>query len=542
MNNAIFTFESPQNEPILQYAPGTAERVALENELKRLLSDPVDIPLVIGGREIETTRKMPVYAPHDHQNSLLANVNMATEKEVELAITEALRAKNEWAGISWIERSSIMLKAAELISKKYRWLIVASTMLGQSKNAYQSEIDAACEMIDFLRYNVYFASQIYGDQPKSEFSQLNRLEYRPLEGFVFAVSPFNFTSIASNLNMAVALMGNTTVWKPASTSLLSNYYLMKIFQEAGLPDGVVNFVPGSGSLIGNAVLKNRHLAGIHFTGSNSTFNTLWRGVTANLEQYVSYPKLVGETGGKDFIFVHNSSDPLEVSTAIVRGAFEYQGQKCSAASRAYIPESLWPEVKSNLVSQVASIRMGSVMDFGNFMNAVIDGPAYDSIMRYIDLAKDSRVCEILTGGHGDASNGWFIEPTIIVTKDPMFTTMQQEIFGPVMTIYVYPDQKYEETLHLCDQTSPYGLTGAIFSKDKYASIQACRILRYAAGNFYMNDKPTGAMVGLQPFGGARASGTNDKSGGSLNLLRWISPRTIKETFLPARDIRYPFMG
>ncbi|MEJ5303602.1 MAG: L-glutamate gamma-semialdehyde dehydrogenase, partial [Bacteroidales bacterium] len=406
---------------------------------------------------------------------------------------------------------------------------------------YQAEIDAACEVIDYLRYNVYFASTIYNDQPKSEFGQLNRMEYRALEGFIFTVSPFNFTAIASNLNMSVALLGNTTVWKPATTSLLSNYYLMKIFMEAGLPAGVLNFVPGSGSFIGNIVLKHKDLAGIHFTGSNATFNNLWRGVTENLANYVSYPKLVGETGGKDFIFVHNSANPIEVATGIVRGAFEYQGQKCSAASRSYIPKSLWNEIKQHLLNQVSQIKVGGVENFENFMNAVIDENSYDNIMNYIELAKKSKECEILAGGTGNKTVGYFIQPTIIQTTNPYFTTMQEEIFGPVMTIYVYDDKDYQETLNICNKTSPYALTGSIFANDRYAIIQACKTLRYAAGNFYINDKPSGAMVGLQPFGGARGSGTNDKAGGSLNLLRWISPRTIKETFLPAQDFKYPFM-
>jgi 1-pyrroline-5-carboxylate dehydrogenase len=434
-----------------------------------------------------------------------------------------------------------MLRAAELISKRYRDLLVASTMLGQGKNVYQAEIDAACEVIDYLRYNAYFASRIYGEQPKSDMSQLNRMEYRALEGFVFTISPFNFTAIASNLNMSVALMGNTTVWKPATTSLLSNYLLLKVFQEAGLPDGVVNFIPGKGSLVGSTVLKHKDLAGIHFTGSTGVFNSLWRGVSDNLTNYVSYPKLVGETGGKNFFFVHNSSDPLEVATAITRGAFEYQGQKCSAASRAYIPQSLWKQVKQLLVEQVAEIKTGDVADFGNFMNAVIDESSFDNIMTYIESAKKSNECTILTGGNGDKSVGYFIEPTIIQTTNPFSVTMKEEIFGPVITVFVYDDNQYQETLEICNKTAAYALTGTIFSNDKYAMIQACRALRYTAGNFYINDKPTGAMVGLQPFGGARGSGTNDKAGGNMNLLRWTSPRTIKETFMPARDFRYPFM-
>jgi len=540
MNNAIFKFDSPSNEPILQYGKGSQEREQIIAELKRMSNEQIEIPLIIGGKEYRTGKTGKVVMPHNHGKTL-GIYHQATEKEVLLAIDEALKAKEMWENLSWIERSSIMLRAAELLSKKYRNLIVASTMLGQSKNVYQAEIDAACEVIDYLRYNVYFASTIYNDQPKSEYGQLNRMEYRALEGFVFTVTPFNFTAIASNLNMSVALMGNTTVWKPASTSLLSSYYLMKIFMEAGLPAGVINFVPGSGTLIGSTVLKNKHLTGIHFTGSNNTFNTLWKGVTENLSNYISYPKLVGETGGKDFIFVHNSANPIEVATAIIRGAFEYQGQKCSAASRSYIPKSLWNEIKQHLLDQVSQIKVGGVENFENFMNAVIDENSFDNIMNYIQLAKKSNECEILFGGNGDKSVGYFVQPTIIYTKNPYFTTMQEEIFGPVMTIYVYDDKDYQETLKICNKTSPYALTGSIFANDKYAMIEACRILRYAAGNFYINDKPTGAMVGLQPFGGSRASGTNDKAGGYLNLLRWVSPRTIKETFLPAKDFKYPFM-
>ncbi len=541
MNNAIFSFDSPKNEPILQYAPGSKERELIKAELNRMSNQQIEIPLIIGGKEIKTGNTANVVMPHNHKE-VLAIYHLAGEKEILLAIDEAIKAKEMWENISWIERSSIMLRAAELISKKYRYLLVAATMLGQDKSVFQAEIDAACEVIDYLRYNVFFASQIYSEQPKSEFGQLNRMEYRALEGFVFTVTPFNFTAIASNLNMSVALMGNTTVWKPATSSLLSNYYLMKIFQEAGLPDGVINFVPGQGSLIGKTVLNHKDLAGIHFTGSNATFNNLWRGVSDNLTNYKSFPKLVGETGGKDFIFVHHSSNPLDVATAIVRGAFEYQGQKCSAASRSYVPKTLWKEVKEHIINQVLQIKVGDVEDFSNFMNAVIDENSFDNIMTYIELAKRSNECEIIIGGIGDKSVGYFVQPTIILTSNPFFKTMQEEIFGPVMTIFVYDDNDFEETLKICNNTSPYALTGSIFSNDKYAMIQACKTLRYAAGNFYINDKPSGAMVGLQPFGGSRASGTNDKAGGNLNLLRWISPRTIKETFIPAQDFRYPHMG
>jgi 1-pyrroline-5-carboxylate dehydrogenase len=540
MNNAVFSFNKPQNEPIQQYLKGSKERELLIEELEKLSSGTIEIPLIIGGKEIRTGKTAEFVMPHNHKK-VLAVYHQASEKEVQMAIDAALDAKPMWENISWLERSSIMLRIAELISKKYRYLLNAATMLGQGKNVQQAEIDSACETIDFLRFNVFFASQIYQNQPFSNELQFNRLEYRALEGFVFAVSPFNFTAIASNLNMAPVMMGNTTVWKPATTAILSNYILMKIFKEAGVPDGVINFLPGSGSMIGKTVLENKHLAGIHFTGSNKTFNTLWKGVANNLEKYVSYPKLVGETGGKDFVFVHKSAVPKEVATAIIAGSFEYQGQKCSAASRAYIPKSLWPEIKTHLVEMHSKVKMGPVNDFDNFINAVIDEGSFDTIMKYINIAKESKDCEILAGGNGDKSIGYFIEPTILVTTDPHFITMEEEIFGPVMTIYVYEDDKYIDTLEICDKTSPYGLTGAIFSNDKYAMIQACRVLRYAAGNFYINDKPTGAMVGLQPFGGARASGTNDKAGGQLNLLRWTSPRTVKETFIPPTDFVYNYM-
>ena len=540
MNNAIFSINNPKNEPVLSYAHGTPERAAIEAELGRMASETVEIPVIVNGREIYTGKTAKVVMPHDHKH-VLAVYHMAGENEIKEAIAAAEKAKNEWMTLSWVERTSITLKAAELLSKKYRYKIVAATMLGQSKSLHQAEIDAACETIDFLRFNAYFAGQIYQEQPMSGSDQLNRLEYRPLEGFIYTITPFNFTAIASNLNMSVALMGNTAIWKPATTSLLSSWLLMKVFMEAGLPAGVINFLPGSGSLISNIVLNHKDLAGIHFTGSNNTFNSLWKSVAGNLENYRSYPKLVGETGGKDFIMIHNSADPLEAATGIIRGSFEYQGQKCSASSRIYAPASLWEKIKEHLLRQASEIKVGDVRDFRNFMNAVIDERAFDNIMSYIDKAKNSTECKIIFGGNGDKSKGYFIEPTIILTTNPKFITMEEEIFGPVATVYVYPDEKFEETLHLCDETSPYGLTGAIFSSDRYATIEACKVLRYAAGNFYYNDKPTGAMVGMQPFGGARASGTNDKAGGRLNLVRWTSPRTIKETFMPATDFRYPFM-
>lgn len=540
MNNAIYDFREPVNEPVLSYLPGSSERVLIEKELEEQYNNKIDIPLIIGGKEVRTGKTMKVVMPSEHGH-VLATCHLATEKEVKAAIKAAIEAREDWGTLSWMERAAIMIRAAELISRIYRYKMNAATMLGQGKNLFQAEIDSACEVIDYLRFNAYFASIIYGEQPHSDNHSINRLEYRPLEGFVYTITPFNFTAIASNLNTSVALMGNTTVWKPASTSVLSNYYLMKILKEAGLPDGVINFVPGSGSLISRIVLNHPDLAGIHFTGSNATFNTLWKEVSENLSKYRSYPKLVGETGGKDFIFAHNSAKPIELATAIIRGSFEYQGQKCSAASRAYIPKSIWGETKLYVMRMISEIKQGDVRDLRNFMNAVIDEHSFDRIMSYIEMARTSSKAEIIAGGKGDKSKGYFIEPTVILTSDPKFITMEEEIFGPVMTIYIYEDQKYEETLKLCDETSPYGLTGAIFSNDKYSMIKACRMLRYAAGNFYINDKPTGAMVGQQPFGGARASGTNDKAGSYLNLVRWVSPRTVKETLIPATDFRYPYM-
>jgi len=540
MNNAIFNFENPQNEVTLNYAPNSPERELLTKELKRLESTQIEIPLIIDGKEVKTGKLGKVVMPHDHGH-VLATYHMATEKEVEMAAKAAIKAQKLWADTDWTVRSAILLKAAELLATKYRPLINASTMLGQGKNAFQAEIDAACETIDFLRYNAFFASKIYNEQPKSGFNQLNKMEYRALEGFVFTVSPFNFTAIASNLNMSPVLMGNTTVWKPATTSIFSNYYLMKIFMEAGLPDGVINFLPGSGSVIGKVAFGQKEFAGVHFTGSNETFNSIWRSISENLSTYRSYPRIVGETGGKDFVFVHPSANELEVAVAIIRGAFEFQGQKCSAASRGYIPKSLWPKIKELLLQMVSEISVGDVRDFKNFVNAVIDENSFNNIMSYIEHAKNSPDAKILAGGNGDKSKGYFIEPTIIETTNPKFKTMEEEIFGPVMTIYVYDDNDLEQAIELCDQTSPYALTGAVFARDRVAAAYISEKLKNAAGNFYVNDKPTGAMVGLQPFGGARASGTNDKAGGSLNLLRWTSPRTIKETYLPATDFRYPFM-
>lgn len=540
MNNAIYNFPLPQNEAILEYKKGSPERLVLEKELKKQSGEIIEIPLIIGGKEIRTNHTGKVVMPHKHSH-VLATYFKASEKEVDLAIAAALEGHKIWSDLSWTVRAAILLKAAELISGKYRQVMNAATMLGQSKNIFQSEIDVVCETIDFLKFNAYFASRIYEMQPQSAFNQLNKMEFRPLEGFIFTVSPFNFSSIASNLNMAPVMMGNTTVWKPATTSLLSNYYLMKIFQEAGIPDGVINFIPGSGALIGKQVLKSPDLAGIHFTGSNNTFNSLWNEVSSQLPYYKSYPRLIGETGGKNFLFVHPSSSEKEVAVNAFRGAFEYQGQKCSAVSRMYVPVSLWPSVKTELLDISLAAKMGDVTDPLNFINAVIDEGSFDNIMEYIQYAENSEEAEIIAGGNGDKSIGYFVEPTIIVTTNPRFRTMAEEIFGPVLTIFVYDDEKLQETVHLCNTTSPYGLTGAVFARDRIAASALCEQLRYAAGNFYINDKPTGAIVGLQPFGGSRASGTNDKAGGEFNLIRWISPRTIKETFLPATDFRYPYM-
>lgn len=540
MNNSIYNFPVPQNEPVKSYLKGSPEREALENELKRQSNIVVDIPLIIGGKEIRTGNTETVVMPHNHKH-ILATYHKAGEKEIQMAIDASLKAHKEWSETPWTIRASIMLKTAELIANKYRALLNAATMLGQSKNIHQAEIDSACETIDFLRFNVSFASEIYGTQPKSAYNQLNRMEYRALEGFILSVSPFNFTAIASNLNMSPVMMGNTTIWKPATTALLSNYYLMQIFKEAGLPDGVVNFVPGSGSLIGNVAMSSKDLAGIHFTGSNATFNSIWNIVGAKLHTYKSYPRLVGETGGKDFIFVHPSADAIEVATAAYAGAFEYQGQKCSAASRMYIPSSLWERIKSIMISIDSSAKMGDVAEPSNFINAVIDKASFKNIVSYIEFAKNSNEAEIVFGGTYDDSVGYFIRPTLIKTSNPKFKTMDEEIFGPVLTAYIYDDQDIEEAIKLCDNTSPYGLTGAVFGKDRIAVSDICGKLSYAAGNFYINDKPTGAVVGMQPFGGSRGSGTNDKAGGQFNLIRWVSPRTIKETFIPSVDIKYPYM-
>jgi len=540
MDNAIFRFPKPVNEPVKAYAPGSSEKAQLKQTLAQLSSEEWDIPLIIGGKEVRTGDTGKVVMPHDHKH-VLGTYHKAGEKEIKMAIDAALDAHSDWNSQHWTTRASIMLKIAELITVKYRAKLNAATMLGQSKNIYQSEIDAVCETADFLRFNVSFASEVYKTQPLSSFNQLNRMEYRALEGFVFAVSPFNFTSIASNLNMAPIMMGNTTLWKPATTALLSNYYLMEIFMEAGVPAGVINFVPGSGALIGSTVTSAKELAGIHFTGSNGTFNTLWKSVANNLEHYKSYPRLVGETGGKDFVFVHPSADPEEVAVGAFSGAFEYQGQKCSAASRMYVPESLWNEVKQKMVELSNSVKIGDPRDSSNFINAVIDESSFDNIVSYIEYAKNSENAELVFGGSYDKSKGYFISPTMFKTNDPNFKTMEEEIFGPVLTAYVYKDSEVDKALEMCDSTSPYGLTGAIFGRDRMEVVKACSKLQYAAGNFYINDKPTGAVVGKQPFGGSRGSGTNDKAGGEFNLIRWVSPRTVKETFIPPKNILYGYM-
>lgn len=540
MNNAIFKMAAPPNEPIYGYLKGSKEEKLLTAELQRQSENVIEIPLIIDGKEVKTGKMGEFRNPCDHKQ-VLARYHMATEKEVKMAIDAACKAQKAWENVPWQDRAAIAMKIARLIAEKYRYQINAATMLGQGKNIYQAEIDSACETIDFLRFNASFMAQIYSEQPNSDVSQMNRLEYRPLEGFVFAISPFNFTAIASNLSMSPVIMGNVVVWKPATTAILSNYYLMQGYREAGLPDGVINFLPGSGATIGGAVFADPRLAGIHFTGSTWTFNSLWNSISQNLANYRSYPKIVGETGGKDFIFIHESADIEAAAVGVVRGGFEFQGQKCSACSRVYAPASKWPDLKNRILNIIADIKMGDVRDYKNFVNAVIDEKSFDSIMGYIEKAKADKSCKILAGGKGDKSKGYFIEPTIIETTDPNALTMREEIFGPVVTIHVYEDSKYEETLQLCDQTSPYALTGAVFARDRLAVLKACELLKYAAGNFYINDKCSGAVVGMQPFGGARGSGTNDKAGCLLNLIRWTSPRAIKENYMPPTEYGYPYM-
>lgn len=541
MAHGIFRLPTPVNEPILEYRPGSPERKALQAKLKELSSREIEIPLVIGGKAVKTGKLADCVMPHDHGHRL-ARVHLAGKAEVAQAIDAALKARVEWARMPWQERAAIFKRAADLLATSWRSTLNAATMLGQSKNAFQAEIDSACELIDFFNFNVKYMEGIYAEQPPvSPKGTWNQLEQRPLEGFVFAVTPFNFTSIAGNLPSAPAMMGNVVVWKPASSSLYSGWYLMQLFQAAGVPDGVINFVPGPGSVVGPLAMAHRDLAGIHFTGSTRVFHDMWKTVGANIASYKSYPRIVGETGGKDFVVAHPSADADEVAVALARGAFEYQGQKCSAASRAYIPKSLWPKVQKKLLAILADMKMGDPADFTNFVNAVIDAGAYRDIAGYIDYAKKSKRAEVIAGGKCDDRKGWFIEPTVVVTDDPHFKLMEEEIFGPVLTIFVYENRDWLKTLALVDTTSPYALTGAVFARDRAAVIEAREALVNAAGNFYINDKPTGAVVGQQPFGGARASGTNDKAGSALNLLRWVSPRTVKENFIPPTDYRYPFL-
>ena len=541
MSNAIFPLAVPSNEPVRSYAPGSAEKKSLKKRLDEMLAEEIEIPLIIGGREVRTGDTEKAVCPHDHGH-VLATFHQAGAAEVEAAAKAAHEAWRDWSETSWEERAGILLRAAEMLAGPWRDTLNASTMLNQSKTVYQAEIDAACEMIDFWRFNPYFMKQIYTDQPWSLPGIWNRVEYRPLEGFVFAVSPFNFTSIGGNLPTSPMLMGNTVLWKPASTSVVSNYYVMKLLQAAGVPDGVINFLPGRASKVGDPAMTNRDFAGIHFTGSTPVFQGMWKLIAENLPHYRSYPRVVGETGGKNFVLAHPSANPEAFVAAVIRGGYEYQGQKCSAGSRLYIPASLWPQIKKRLIEEIKEVKMGSPMDFRNFMAAVIDENSFDRIMKYIDHAKSSTEAEILAGGNGDKSKGYFIEPTLIQTTDPKFKLMQEEIFGPVVTLFVYQDSDLEQTLDLVDTTSPYALTGAIFAEDRKAVNHLSRKLRHAAGNFYINDKPTGAVVGQQPFGGARASGTNDKAGSAVNLLRWTSLRSIKETFVTPTDFRYPFLG
>jgi 1-pyrroline-5-carboxylate dehydrogenase len=541
LNNAILKVPTPANEPINSYAPGTPERDLLKAAIADIAAKKIEIPLIIGGKEVRTGKTGKVVMPHDHQH-VLGEYHIAGEKEINMAIEAAMAAKADWAALRWEERAAIFLKAAELLAGKYRYVMNAISMLSTSKSAYQAEIDAACELIDFLRFNVYYAQQVYTDQPLySSKGVWNFVQQRPLEGFIFAVAPFNFTAIAGNLATSPAIMGNTVLLKPASSCVYTPYLFMQILKEAGMPDGVINFVPGPGSMVGRLCLDHPDLGGIHFTGSTGVFHQMWETVGKNIARYKSYPRIVGETGGKDFIVAHKSANVRKLVTGIVRGAFEFQGQKCSAASRAYIPESLWGQVRSGLEDDLTKIKMGSTSDFSNFFNAVIDKSAYATITEFIDYAKAAADAEVIIGGGYDDSKGYFIEPTVILTSNPHFRTMEEEIFGPVMTIYVYEDEKYEEALDLCDKTSIYALTGAVFATDRNAVSLALTKLENAAGNFYINDKPTGAVVGQQPFGGARASGTNDKAGSYLNLVRWVSPRTIKETFDAPENFAYPFM-
>jgi 1-pyrroline-5-carboxylate dehydrogenase len=540
MSQEIFQVPVAVNEPVNSYAPGTPEKAELKKALDELMSKEVELPMIIDGKEVKSGKKVAIHPPHD-LNHTLGYYYQGDESHVKMAIEAALKAKKEWVEMDWKHRASIFLRIANLLAGPYRAKINAATMLAQSKNAYQAEIDAACELIDFFRYNVQYMTEIYSQQPKSTSEMWNRLEQRPLEGFIFALTPFNFTSIAGNLPTAPAIMGNTVVWKASKTQIYSAAVLMEIFMKAGLPDGVINLMFVSGPAAGKEIFTHPDFAGFHFTGSTGVFNNIWKQVGNNIATYKTYPRIVGETGGKDFVMVHESAEIKETATGIVRGSFEYQGQKCSAVSRTYIPSSIWPELRKEIEYQVNSIKMGTPLDFTNFMNAVIDEASFDGIMEYINHARNSDDAEVIIGGKGDKSEGYFIEPTVILAKDPKYLTMREEIFGPVLTIYVYDAAKLEETLDLLDETSEYALTGGVFAKDRSVIEHITKRLVNAAGNFYINDKPTGAVVGMQPFGGARKSGTNDKAGSMINLLRWVSPRTIKENFQPAVDYRYPFM-
>lgn len=541
MSNAIYQVPVAVNEPVLNYAPGSPERETLKATIKKMRGEAMDIPMYIDGKEIRTEKKVRMAPPHDHQHTL-AYYHAGDKSHVKMAIDAALKAKDAWANFSFEHRASIFLKAAELLSGPYRAVINAATMLGQSKNAYQAEIDAACEMIDFLRFNVQYMREIYTQQPVSSKGIYNRVEHRPLEGFVFALTPFNFTAIAGNLPTSAAMMGNTVVWKPSNTQIYAANILMKVFMEAGLPAGVINLMYVSGPEAGEVIFSHPDFAGIHYTGSTEVFQGIWKTIGNNIQKYKSYPRIVGETGGKDFIVAHPSADVKALVAALTRGAFEFQGQKCSAASRAYVPKSLWNEVKENFIADLKSIKVGPTEDFSCFVNAVIDEKSFDKLAAYIDQAKQSKDVEIIAGGTYDKSKGYFIQPTVIVSKDPYYVTMCEELFGPVLTLYVYDDNKFAETLDIVDKTGIYALTGSIFSQDRYAVDFAMKKLVNAAGNFYINDKCTGAVVGQQPFGGGRGSGTNDKAGSLINLLRWVSPRTIKETLVPPTDYRYPFLA
>lgn len=540
MGKGVFQVPQAVNEPVKSYAPGTPEREAILKAYKEMYNSKVEVPLYIGSEEIKTGDTAPMNPPHDHQHHL-GDYHKASKEHVEKAIQSALDAREKWANLEWEQRAAVFLKAAELIAGPYRYKINAATMIGQSKNIFQAEIDSACELIDFLRFNVEYMTRIYEEQPESSSEAWNRLEYRPLEGFVYAVTPFNFTAIAGNLPSAPAMMGNVAIWKPSDSQVYSAKVIMEVFKEAGLPDGVINMVMGDPKMISDVILEHRDFAGLHFTGSTTVFKNLWKQIGDNIHNYRSYPRIVGETGGKDFILAHPSANPKQVATAISRGAFEFQGQKCSAASRVYIPKSMWEEVKKYVVEDVNSFKMGSPEDMGNFITAVIHEASFDKLAKFIDAAKNDSDAEIVAGGNYDKSKGWFIEPTVILTDNPKYSTMCTELFGPVVTVYLYEDDQWSETLKLVDD-SEYALTGAILSQDRYAAAEATKALQNAAGNFYINDKPTGAVVGNQPFGGARGSGTNDKAGSILNLYRWVSPRTIKETFVPATDYRYPFLG